>query len=350
MQVTAKKSGKPAARKERTAAPAETRPVAVPEPGGGTAGAGSEAFEDLTTLRIFTRVVELESFSEVARRMGVTPATVSKHIGALEARLRARLVNRTTRRLFITEAGQRLYERCLRVLQELEQAEAELSEMQSEPSGLLRVTAPLMIGARQISPRLPEFMQRYPKVSVDLNLSIRKVDLFQEHIDIAVRVAETIDPGLVAFRLAPYDRVFCASPGYLREHGTPRTPDDLARHNCLVSRGATLNASWPVRKDGKVAQVRVTGNLVADNGEVIRDAVLAGMGVCMTARWLVAEDLRAGRLVEVLPEYAVQNRAVFAVLAQRGAMTPKLRCFIDFLKECLGDAPPAESRSRAISS
>lgn len=155
----------------------------------------AEAFEDLTTLRICARVVELESFSEVARRMGVTPATVSKHIGTLEGRLRARLVNRTTRRLFVTKAGRRLYERCLRVLQELEQAEAELSEMQSEPSGMLRVTAPMMLGGRRISPRLPAFMKRYPKLSIDLNLSIQKQDLYQEHLDIAVRVAEAIDPG-----------------------------------------------------------------------------------------------------------------------------------------------------------
>lgn len=324
IQVTAKKSARAA----------DIAPVSAGGAGDPGRAAGAEAFEDLTTLRIFARVVELESFSEVARRMGVTPATVSKHIGALEGRLRARLVNRTTRRLFVTEAGRRLYERCIRVLQELEQAEAELSEMQNEPSGLLRVTAPLMIGAQLISPRLPGFMQRYPKISVDLNLSIQKVDLFQEHIDLAVRVAEAIEPGLVAFKLAAYDRVFCASPEYLKARGVPKSPDDLAAHNCLISRGATLNSSWPVKKDGRIQQLRVAGNLVADNGEVIRDAVLAGLGLCMTARWLVEEDLKAGRLVEVLSAYAVQNRAVYAVLAQRGAMTPKLRCFLEFLREC----------------
>ena len=340
MQVTAKKSIK------ANGAPAGAGGPTFGPAGEGSAGAGSEVFEDLTTLRIFARVVELESFSEVARRMGVTPATVSKHIGALEGRLGARLVNRTTRRLFITEADQRLYERCLRVLQELEEAEAELSEMQNEPSGLLRVTAPLMIGSRRISPRLPEFMKLYPKLSVDLNLSIRKLDLFQEHIDIAVRVAEAIDPGLVAFRLAAYDRVFCASPDYLRDHGTPKTPDDLAIHNCLISRGATLNSSWPVKKDGKVVQVRVSGNLVADNGEVIRDAAMSGLGICMTASWLVEEELRAGRLVKVLADYAVQNRAVYAVLAQRGAMTPKLRCFLDFLKQCFADDPVAMASAK----
>lgn len=344
MQVTAKKSIK------SDGTPAGAGAKAFGPAGEGSSGTGKEVFEDLNTLRIFARVVELESFSEVARRMGVTPATVSKHIGALEGRLGARLVNRTTRRLFITEAGQRLYERCLRVLQELEEAEAELSEMQNEPSGLLRVTAPLMLAGRRISPRLPEFMKQYPKLAIDLNLSIRKLDLFQEHIDVAVRIAEVIDPGLVAFRLAAYDRVFCASPDYLRERGTPKTPEDLANHNCLISRGATLNSSWPVKKDGRVVQMRVSGNLVADNGEVIRDAAVAGLGLCMTASWLVEEDLRAGRLVEVLAAYAVQNRAVYAVLAQRGAMTPKLRCFIDFLKECFAEDPVASKSAASKSS
>ena len=203
----------------------------------GSAGTG---LKDLTSLRVFARVVELQSFSEVARRSGVTPATISKHVSSLEGQLGARLVNRTTRRLFITEAGQRLYEHCVRIMQELDQAEAEVAEVRGEPAGPLRVTAPMLFGLLRIAPRLPEFARQYPKVSIDLDLSVEKIDLFQERIDVAVRIAEAIDPGLVAFRLAPYRRVFCASPAYLAAHGTPRTPEDLAHHNCLVSRGPRL--------------------------------------------------------------------------------------------------------------
>lgn len=289
---------------------------------------------DLTSLRIFARVVELQSFSEVARRAGVTPATVSKHVSSLEAALHARLVNRTTRRLFITDAGQRLYEHCVRVLQELDEAESELAEIKGEPAGSLHVTAPLMLAMWHLSPRLPAFMKRYPKVTVDINASIEKVDLFQERIDVALRIADTVEPGLVAFKLAPYRRTFCAAPAYLERHGTPQTPEALAEHNCLVSRGAVLNASWPVQRDGTLGSVRVTGNLVADNGEIIRHAAIAGLGIAMAARWMVEDDLRAGRLTEILAEYAPTNRAIYAVLPRQGSLTPKVRAFVDFLREC----------------
>ena len=300
----------------------------------GPAGTG---LKDLTSLRVFARVVELQSFSEVARRSGVTPATISKHVSSLEGQLGARLVNRTTRRLFITEAGQRLYEHCIRIMQELDQAEAEVAEVRGEPAGPLRVTAPMLFGLLRIAPRLPEFARQYPKVSIDLDLSVEKIDLFQERIDVAVRIAETVDPGLVAFRLAPYRRVFCASPAYLAAHGTPRTPEDLAQHNCLISRGAALNASWPVQRGNAIEPVRVNGNLVANHGEVVRAIALAGLGIMMTARLQVEEDLRAKRLVEVLAGYAPENRAIYAVLPRQGSLSPKVRAFVDFLKECCGD-------------
>lgn len=290
--------------------------------------------KDVSSLRVFVRVVELLSFSEVARRMAITPATVSKHVASLESALGTRLVNRTTRRLFVTEAGQRFYEHCLVVLNELERAESELAEIRGEPAGLIRATAPLMLALARISPRLPHFMAQFTRVSVDLDLSVEKMDLFAQRIDVAVRIAESVDPGLVAFKLASYSRVFCASPSYLAAHGTPDSPDDLGKHSCLISRGATLNATWPVMRDGTIVNCRVTGRLVANNGEVVKDAALAGMGLTMSARWMVADDLRSGRLVEVLHDFAPSNRAVYAVLPRQGALLPKVRAFVDFLKEC----------------
>ena len=316
------------------AAPATARPRER-----SAALSGEHGVKDLTSLRIFVRVVELQSFSEVARRGGVTPATVSKHVSSLEAAVGARLINRTTRRLFITEAGQRLYEHCVRVLQELDAAESELAEIKGEPAGPLHVTAPLMFTLRRLSPRLPEFLARFPKVSLDLDVSIEKVDLFQERIDVAVRIADAIDPGLVAFKLAPYRRAICASPAYLAQHGTPRVPEDLAAHNCLVGRGATLNTSWPVQRNGELGSVRVSGNFLANNGEVLRDAALAGLGILMTARWQVEDDFRAGRLVDLLQEYVPTNRAIYAVLPRQGTLSPKVRAFVDFLKTCCADLP-----------
>jgi DNA-binding transcriptional LysR family regulator len=305
----------------------EPRTVQGPQAGGG-------GLKDLTSVRVFARVVELESFSEVARRMGITPATVSKHVASLESTLRARLINRTTRRLYITDAGQRLYEHCVRVLNELDQAESELAEIRGEPAGPLRVTAPLLFAVAKISPQLPRFLQRYPRVTLDLDLSIEKLDLLQERIDVAVRIAEAVEPGFVAFKLATYKRVFCASPDYLAQRGIPTTPEELSHHNCLVSRGATLNASWPILRSGTIAHVRVGGTLIANNGHVVRDAALAGIGVIMSAHWIVADDLASGRLIEVLPDYAPTNRAVYAVLPRQGALMPKVRAFVDFLREC----------------
>jgi DNA-binding transcriptional LysR family regulator len=296
-------------------------------------GAGG-GLKDLTSLRVYVRVVDLKSFSEVARRMGITPATVSKHIASLEATLHARLVNRTTRRLFITEAGQRFYEHCVTVLNELDRAESELAEIRGEPGGHIRVTAPLMFAIAKISPNLPAFMRQSPRISLDLDFSIEKIDLLAHRIDVAVRIAEAVDPGFVAFRLAPYSRVFCASPQYLEEHGAPQTPDDLAHHNCLISRGASLNATWPVVRDGAIVQVRVSGNLIANHGAVVRDAAVGGRGISMAAKWMVEDDLAAGRLVEVLQGYAPANRAVYAVLPRQGTLLPKVRAFVDFLREC----------------
>jgi DNA-binding transcriptional LysR family regulator len=302
-------------------------PVDAPPEGGG-------GLRDLASLRVYARVVELQSFSEVARRMGITPATVSKHVASLESTLGARLVNRTTRRLFITKARQRFYEHCVTVLHELDRAESELAEIRGEPGGQLRVTAPLMFALARISPRLPSFMRRYPRIALDVDLSVEKVDLLAQRIDVAVRIAESVDPGFVAFKLAPYTRVFCAAPSYLEQRGTPMTPDDLASHNCLISRGASLNSTWPVIRGGAVVQIRVNGNLVANNGNVVVDAALDGRGILMCAKWMVQEDLAAGRLVEILHGYVPASRAIYAVLPRQGALLPKVRAFVDFLREC----------------
>jgi DNA-binding transcriptional LysR family regulator len=194
-----------------------------------------------------------------------------------------------------------------------------------------------MFGLRRLSPRLPEFIQRYPKVALELDLSIEKVDIFAERLDVAVRIAESVEPGLVAFRLAPYRRAFCASPAYLHEHGAPRTPEDLASHNCLIGRGARLNASWPVQRNGETHSIPVSGNFLVNNGEVLRDAAIAGLGIMMGPRWQVEDDLAAGRLVELLPEFASTNRAIYAVLPRQGTLTPKVRAFVDFLKACCAE-------------
>lgn len=294
-------------------------------------------FDDLAALRIFVKTIELGSFSEVARRLDVTPAMVSKRMALLEARVGHRLLNRNTRGLFSTDAGQRLYDRCVRVLTELDRAAAELSDLHDVATGHLRMTAPLLLGTTLIAPRLPDFLKRYPGLSVDLSLSIERLDIFQNRIDIAVRIAESIDPGMIAIRLAPYRRVFCASPEYLDTHGYPSVPDDLRRHNCLISRGATPNYLWPVIKDGEISRLAVQGSFSSDNGDAVRAAALAGLGITMASRLLVEEHLRSGALVELLPNYTPQTRSVYAVLVQRTDSSRKLSVMVEFLQQCFAE-------------
>jgi DNA-binding transcriptional LysR family regulator len=297
----------------------------------------TSTFEDLTTLRIFVRTVEIGNFSEVARRMGVTPAMVSKRIAALEGKVGQRLLNRNTRRLMVTDAGQRLYEHCMRALLELDQAAEEMSSMQDRTSGHLRITAPAMLGQFCIAQRLPLFLKQNPLLTIDVNFSIEKVDLYKARIDVAVRIAEMVDPGLVAIKLAPYRRVFCAAPEYLRSAGTPIVPEDLMDHNCLITRGSTLNTRWQIKQDGEIGHIHVKGNFAADSGHAVHTACVAGLGIMMAARWMVDQDLQAGRLVEVLPGFIPDNRAVYAVLLQRSSSSGKLQSAIEFLKACFAD-------------
>ena len=242
-----------------------------------------------------------------------------------------------TRQLFVTDAGSRLYQRYLRIVDELRQAQEELSSLQAEPMGHLRVSVPLALGGRRVAPLVPDFLKRHPKLTMELDLSVHTVDVLAEHFDVAVRIAAKLDDGLTAVRLAPYRRVFCASPAYLAERGIPRTPADLDRHECMVAIGAGGEQAWPMLQDGTVRMVPVRSRLVVNHGDAIYDAALAGLGICMQARWRVEDALRDGRLVEVLPEYIVQQRSIWAVLAQRGAMSPKVRVFVDFLRDALGD-------------
>lgn len=290
---------------------------------------------DFASLRMFARVVELKSFSEAARRLGVTPSSISKHICMLEEQLGTRLFNRTTRQLFVTDAGTLLYARLQRVMTELRQAQDEISTLQSEPMGHLRVSLPLALGARLIAPKLPQLLQRYPKISVDLDLSVQKVDVFTEHIDVAVRIAESLADGVVAMRLAPYRRVFCAAPAYLAAHGIPQTPQDLASHALLIARGASSDMTWPVMQDGVVRSIPVSGRMIANHADPILDATMAGLGISMQPCWSVDPALRDGSLVEVLHDCVVNTRSIWAVLSQRGAMSPKVRVLVEFLREQL---------------
>lgn len=293
-------------------------------------------------MTIFSRVVACGSLSAAAREVGLSPAMVSRRLAALEARLGVRLVNRTTRSLSLTDEGAAYHDACARILAEIDEANGVAAAGRAEPQGVLKVTMPASFGHKHVAPLVPAFAARYPKVQLALSLSDRRVNLVEEGFDVAIRIAELEDSSLSARRLAPNRRVVCASPDYLRRHGTPRTPQDLARHDCLVAsweQGFAM--TWEYRgPDGKQGAVRVTGRYACDNWEVLREWALAGLGVALKSTWDVCAHLEDGSLVPLCPGYTFgTDVAIYAVYPHRRYLPAKTRVFIDFLADSFGPEP-----------
>lgn len=295
----------------------------------------ADALQEIT---IFTKVVGTGSLSAAARDLGISPALVSRRLASLEARLGVRLINRTTRSLHLTDEGAAYYETCTRVLAEIEEADAAVSAGRAEPRGILRVALPASFGNQHVAPLVPKFAERYPDVQLALSLSDRTVNVVEEGFDLAIRIADLADSSLAARKLAPNRRVVCASPAYLRRHGTLRTPEDLAKHNCLTTDFAM---NWDYRgPDGKPGSVRVTGRYACDNWEVLREWALAGLGVALKSTWDVRRHLEDGSLVSLLPSYTfATDVAIYAVYPHRRHLPAKTRAFIEFLAESFGPEP-----------
>lgn len=298
----------------------------------------------VTGMQVFVRVAALGSFSAAARALGLSQTMVTKHIAALEERLGVTLLHRTTRRLRLTEAGERYLQSSERILAEIEEAETLAVADRVEPRGMLRLNVPLAFGMREIAPILPRFAARHPKLTVDLGLADRVVDLIEEHWDLAIRIGRMGDSALVARKLAPLRLMVCAAPAYLNEHGTPKTVDDLRHHSCLgYTLSATVSADrWLFGKDGKIA-VPVSGRMRADNGDALRLAALEGLGLIYQPTFLLADDLRAGRLRAVqLDQPPVPFNGVFAVYPADRHPPAKVRACVDFLVEAFRGEPPWE--------
>jgi len=293
----------------------------------------------LQEMAVFAKVVAGGSLSAAARELGTSPAMVSRRLAALESRLGVRLVNRTTRTLNLTVEGSRYYEACTRVLADIQEADAEVAAGRVEPRGALKVALPASFGHQHVAPLVPKFAERYPKVELALSLSDRSVNVMDEGFDVAVCIADLRDSSLAARRLAPNRRVVCASPAYLAAHGTPRTPEDLAKHNCLVV--TDFNANWEYKtRDGRSTSVRVQGRYACDNWEVLRQWALAGLGIALKSTWDVYRQLEEGSLVVVLPDYVFHSDvAIYAVYPHRRFLPAKTRVFIEFLAESFGPDP-----------
>lgn len=283
-------------------------------------------------MQVFLRVVETGSFSEAARQVRMTPSTVSKLIGRIEARLGVRLIERSTRRLALTAEGRAYYERSQAVLAEIEEIERELSQGVASITGTVRVSASVGFGMVAVEPLLPAFWAAHPEIVVDLSLSDEIVDLYMDRTDVAFRVGMLSNSSLTAVKLGTAPRKIVAAPEYLRRHGTPRVVEDLAQHACLGLNFRRSIPVWPLRDGGRVVKQGVTGPLLANNGETARRMALAGMGLARMGEFHIREDLRSGALVEVLSEAAAGDSEDVHALFLGGERVPRrLRAFLDFM-------------------
>lgn len=294
----------------------------------------------LDAMEAFVRVAEIGSFSGAAHRLGISKSVVSRQISGLETRLGARLFHRTTRSLSLTEVGQAYLERCLRILSDIEEADGSVSALQATPRGRLRVNAPMSFAIHHLAPLIPVFLERFPEVDLDMEMNDRYVNLIEEGFDLAVRIGRLEDSSLIARQLAPSRLVLCASPDYLRRHGRPETPEDLAKHCCLTYSARTAASEWRFQDgQGKRWTVEIKGRLRANNGDLLRQAALAGIGLVRLPTFLCGRDLQAGRLVSLLTQYVPQDMAIHAVYPHNRHLSPKVRAFVDFLAGEFGPRP-----------
>lgn len=292
----------------------------------------------LKQLETFVAVAGKGSMTAAANAEGVAPAVIGRRIDALEERLGVKLLVRTTRRLSLTHEGSAFLEDCTRLLAELASAEASVSAGGIKASGHVRITAPGGFGRRHVAPLLPQFLALHPEVSMSLNLSDRIVDLVNEGVDCAVRVGDMPDSSLISVRLADNRRRCVAAPGYLARVGTPRQPQDLMRHECLtLSSEASQSRGWAFMVDGEVQYLRPPGRLDCSDGQVLHAWCLQGLGLAWRSTWEVDDDLRAGRLVSVLDDYAAPPNGIYAVVPHVRHLPLRVRLWIDFLKHTYGD-------------
>ena len=285
--------------------------------------------DHLTSMRVFVRVVERGGLSAAAEAERISPTMVGKHVRYLEERLGVRLLNRTTRRQSLTEAGQLYYDRSKHALAEVEAADACVNRMRQVPRGVLRVTAPVSFGAYRFTPALNDYLANYPEVRIELSLNDRIVDLVEEGIDAAIRIGNLPDSTLIARPLAPYRMVVCAAPAYLEKHGRPQNPGELKDHNCLDFLNVPAQNLWPFAVGGGVRHVEVSGSLYVNNGHALRAAAVAGLGIILSPWLLADDDIAAGRLVPLLEEWAAPRKPLHLIYPSTRHMTPKLSTFAD---------------------
>ncbi|TBU94755.1 LysR substrate-binding domain-containing protein [Phytopseudomonas dryadis] len=279
----------------------------------------------------FVAVAECGQFTAAAERLGLSSSQVSRQVARLEERLQTRLFYRSTRKVALTEAGQTFLQHCQRLQDAREEALRAVGDLGSEPKGLLRMTCAVAYGERFIVPLVTAFMARHPRLSVDIELSNRTLDLVQEGFDVAIRLGRLQDSRMVATRLAPRRMYLCAAPDYLQHYGRPHSLSELVRHNCLVG----SSDLWTFQLDGRETSLRVQGNWRCNSGQAVLDAALRGLGLCQLPDYYVLEHLRSGALVSLLDNHQPPNTAVWALYPQQRHLSPKVRQLVDALRSGL---------------
>lgn len=295
----------------------------------------------LTAIGVFVAAVDEGSFAAAARRFGLSAAMAGKYVSAIESELNARLLQRTTRRLSLTDTGQAYYERCKRILEAWEEANREASDAQGTASGVLRVAAPVTFGAMHMGEVMAKYLGEHPQVNIEVSLSDRYVDLLESGVDVAIRIGRLPDSGLVARRLAPCRMVVCASPDYLERHGAPRSPDELRRASRLTFSEAVSSGDWTLT-DTKGHTHIIDGpcRMAANNTQMLLGAALSGAGIAYGPTFVFGEQIARGNLVALLPDYRTSELAIQAVYPSARHMPFKLRRFLDCLVAAFGDEPP----------
>lgn len=292
-------------------------------------------------LQNFVRVVEAGGISAAAQRWEVAKSAVSRRLAELEEGLGVQLLHRTTRRLHLTETGRSFYERAVQILADLEEAEAAVTAEHCELRGRLRVAAPMSFGLLHLGPAINDFVQQHPALEFDLDFNDRQIDLLQEGFDVGIRIAQLADSSLIARRLAPVRSMVCASPEYLRRHGVPQHPDELAQHRCLLYSNCAAPERWDYRdRDGAERAVTVGEAMRSNNGDQLRGAAIAGLGVVKAPTFIVHQALVRAELVPVLREYGWAGTNAYAIYPQTRHLSRRVRAFVDFLVQRFAGEPP----------
>lgn len=283
-------------------------------------------------MSVFAKVVEQGSFARAAERLGISTSACSRHVADLEAHLDTRLLQRTTRRLSLTESGQAFYERCVQLLADLDEAEGAAAASSVRPRGTIKLTCSINFGVRHVAPAIGAFQARHGEVRFEVTLADRIVDLVEEGYDLAIRIGSTGGENVVARRLGETRLVCCAARSYLERHGTPRAPEDLAQHRCLTYEYLPVRGQWVFRdRAGRERPVRVSGPMHSNSGDLLAAASVQGMGIALEPDFMVGGDLKHGRLVRVLESFAAPVSAIYAVYPSRRYLSAKVRAFVDFL-------------------